>query len=91
MATELTIKNRDCISSPEDYTIVITITSTVTELEQAVNITFNETVKYTLEDGLTPHLIRVEIVYIPSNTAIEEWDPVIMYIPSIPTTDPGNY
>ena len=84
--TELTIESRDCISRPEDYSIVVTINNTKTKV---VNISFNATVEYTLKDDQATSLIRVEIVHTPSNTTIDEWDPVIMYSPPTPGTDPG--
>ena len=85
----LAVESRDCIARSEYYSIVITITNTYTGLNQTVNIPFNTTVQYPLVDDLTPLLIRVNIVYTPSNTIIDEWDPEIMYTPPTPGTDPG--
>ena len=85
----LAVESRDCIARSELYSIVIIITNMDTGLNQTVNIPFNTTVQYPLVDDLTPLLIRVNIVYTPSNTIIDEWDPEIMYTPPTPGTDPG--
>ena len=68
---------------------MVTITNTETRLNQSENISFDTTVEYTLKDEQITSLIRVKIVHTPSNTTIDEWDPVIMYMPPAPGTDSG--
>ena len=87
----LIIESRDCITSPENYSIVVTITNIDTELEQTVNISFNTKVYYDLEDELTPHLIRVSVVHSASSIVVDEWNPVIMHTPPTQHTESGFY
>ena len=84
----LIIESRDCIASPENYSIVVTINDTDTKL---VNVTFNSNIQYDVGDQLMPniqYIIRTVIIERNSSTVIDENITVITYSTS---TDPTGY
>ena len=87
--TSLIIESRDCIASPENYTLVVTFTNTHTELRQSVNISFKSTVEHDVGDMLmadTVYLIIVVLVETTSDTVIDEMNTTIRTPP-----EPGYY
>ena len=87
--TSLIIESRDCIASPEDYTLVVSFNNTDTDLQQSVNISFNSTVVHDVGDMLmedTVYLIIVVLVETTSNTVIDEMNTTIRTPPQ-----PGCY
>jgi hypothetical protein len=91
--TSLIIESRDCIASPENYTLVVSFTNTDTDLQQSVNISFNSTVVHDVGDMLmadTVYLIIVVLVETTSDTVIDEMNTTIR-TPSQPDIDvPGS-
>ena len=84
----LIIESRDCIASPENYSIVVTINVTDTKL---LNVTFNSNIQYDVGDQLMPnihYIIRTVIIEMTSSTVIDENITIIMYSTS---TDPTGY
>ena len=84
----LIIESRDCIASPENYSIVVTINDTDTKL---LNVTFNSNIQYDVGDQLMPniqYIIRTVIIEMTSSTVIDENITIIMYSTS---TDPTGY
>ena len=87
-STVLSIESRDCITSPENYSIVVTINDTDTKL---LNVTFNSNIQYDVGDQLMPniqYIIRTVIIEMTSSTVIDENITIIMYSTS---TDPTGY
>ena len=87
--TSLIIESRDCIASPENYTLVVSFTNTDTDLQQSVNISFNSTVVHDVGDMLMPdteYLIIVVLVETTSDTVIDEMNTTIRTPPQ-----PGYY
>ena len=81
----LIIESRDCIASPENYSIVVTINDTDTKL---LNVTFNSNIQYDVGDQLMPnihYIIRTVIIERTSSTVIDENITIIMY------SDPTGY
>ena len=84
----LIIESRDCIVSPENYSIVVTINDTDTKL---LNVTFNSNIQYDVGDQLMPniqYIIRTVIIEMTSSTVIDENITIIMYSTS---TDQTGY
>ena len=84
----LIIESRDCIASPENYSIVVIINDTDTKL---LNVTFNSNIQYDVGDQLMPniqYIIRTVIIEMTSSTVIDENITIIMYSTS---TDPTGY
>ena len=84
----LIIESRDCIASPENYSIVVTINDTDTK---QLNVTFNSNIQYDVGDQLMPniqYIIRTVIIERTSSTVIDENITIIMYSTS---TDPTGY
>ena len=84
----LIIESRDCIASPENYSIVVTINDTDTKL---LNVTFNSNIQYDVGDQLMPniqYIIRTVIIEMTSSTVIDENITIIVYSTS---TDPTGY
>ena len=84
----LIIESRDCIASPENYSIVVTINDTDTKL---LNVTFNSNIQYDVGDQLMPniqYIIRTVIIEMTSSTVIDENITIIMFSTS---TDPTGY
>ena len=83
--TTLVIVSRDCISSPEDYTLVVTFINTLNQLEQVpyvISLNFSSTVTVVLdmEEELTPdtlYNVSVEIVETTSGIVIDEMNTTI--------------
>ena len=83
--TTLVIVSRDCIPSPEDYTLVVTFINTLNQLEQApqvISLNFSSTVTVVLdmEEELTPdtlYNVSVEIVETTSGIVIDEMNTTI--------------
>jgi hypothetical protein len=93
--TSLIIESRDCIASPENYTLVVSFTNTDTDLQQSVNISFNSTVVHDVGDMLmadTVYLIIVVLVETTSDTVIDEMNTTIRTPPQpdIDVPRPGN-
>ena len=72
----LIIQNRDCIASPEDYSVVVHYINTQNEVEQtSLNVSFNTTVVVDLGDELisnTLYNFSVGIVESRSGVVIDE-------------------
>ena len=84
----LIIESRDCIASPENYSIVVIINDTDTKL---LNVTFNSNIQYDVGDQLMPniqYIIRTVIIERTSSTVIDENISIIMYSTY---TDPPGY
>ena len=86
----LVIESRDCISSPQNYRIIITTPPTTT------NVSFNETVEYDLEDVSPGTTVTVQLVETTSNTIIDERNYTIPYptptrTPTVTPTEPGGF
>ena len=83
--TTLVIVSRDCIPSPEDYTLVVTFISTLNQLEQvphviSLNFSSTLTVVLDMEEELTPdtlYNVSVEIVETTSGIVIDEMNTAI--------------
>ena len=83
--TTLVIVSRDCIPSPEDYTLVVTFINTLNLLEQVphvISLNFSSTVTVVLdmEEELTPdtlYNVSVEIVETTSGIVIDEMNTTI--------------
>ena len=76
----LIIESRDCIASPENYTLVVSFTNTDTGRQQSVNIPFNSTVVHDVGDMLmadTVYLMIVVLVETTSDTVIDEMNTTI--------------
>ena len=69
----LVIESRDCIASPENYTLIIMATPT-----SPVNVSFNTTVEYKLEDVVNLSTIGVKLVEKESGATIDEKNYTIM-------------
>ena len=88
----LVIESRDCISSPQNYRIIITTPPTTT------NVSFNETVEYDLEDVRPGTTVTVQLVETTStsSTIIDERNYTIPYptptrTPTVTPTEPGEF
>ena len=72
----LIIQSRDCIASPEDYSVVVHYINTQNEVEQAaLNVSFNTTVVIDLRDELVPNTLynfTARIVESKSGVVIDE-------------------
>ena len=72
----LIIQSRDCIASPEDYSVVVHYINTQNEVEQtSLNVTFNTTVVIDLGDELVPNTLynfSIRIVESKSGVVIDE-------------------
>ena len=72
----LIIQSRDCIASPEDYSVVVHYINTQNEVEQtALNVSFNTTVVIGLGDELVPNTLynfTARIVESKSGVVIDE-------------------
>jgi hypothetical protein len=85
----LVIESRDCIASPENYTIFIATPTT------RVNVSFNTTVEYDDVGEVSPaDVITVQLVETTSNTIIDERNYTITYptsteTPMLMPTEPG--
>ena len=78
----LVILSRDCIFSPEDYTLVVTFINTLDKLEQVPHVISSSTVTVVLdmEEELTPdtlYNVSVEIVETTSGIVIDEMNTTI--------------
>ena len=70
----LVIESRDCIASPENYSIIVTSMTDMT-LTQLVNVTFNQTIEHDVGGLVEPgsqYIIRVELVETTSGVVIDE-------------------
>ena len=87
----LVIESRYCISSPQNYRILVS--STDTPSTPLVNVSFNPSIEYDVEDILRPntqYTIRVQLVEASSNTIIDEKTTHVMYTaPSVTVSTPG--
>ena len=72
----LIIQSRDCIASPEDYSVVVHYINTQNEVEQtALNVSFNMTVVIGLGDELMPDTLynfSARIVESKSGVVVDE-------------------
>ena len=88
--TSLIIESRDCIASPENYTLVVSFTNTDTDLQQPVNISFNSTVVHDVGGIMlmadNVYLIIVVLVETTSDIVIDEMNTTIRTPPQ-----PGYY
>ena len=83
--TTLVIVSRDCIPSPEDYTLVVTFINTLNQLDQVphvISLNFSSTVTVVLdmEEELTPdtlYNVSVEIVETTSGIVIDKMNTTI--------------
>ena len=89
----LIIQSRDCIASPEDYSVVVHYINTQNEVEQtSLNVSFNTTVVIGLGDELVPNTLynfSVRIVERKSSVVIDEMS-ITVKTPQYPD-GPGNY
>ena len=86
----LVIESRDCISSPQNYRIIIATPPTTT------NVSFNTTVEHYLEDVNPGTIVTVQLVETTSNTIIDERSYTIPYptptrTPTVTPTEPGEF
>ena len=89
----LIIQSRDCIASPEDYSVVVHYINTQNEVEQtSLNVSFNTTVVIGLGDELVPNTLynfTARIVERTSGVVIDEMN--ITVKTSQDSDGPGNY
>ena len=88
----LVIESRDCISSPQNYRIIITTPPTM------MNVSFNTTVEYDLEDVSPGTTVTVQLVETTStsSTIIDERNYTIPYPTptrtlTVTPTEPGGF
>ena len=85
--TTLIVQSRDCIDSPENYTLVVTFTNNLTE---SLNISFNAFIVCDVGDVIklmadTVYIISVVLVETTSDTVIDEMNMTIKTLP-----EPGS-
>ena len=89
----LIIQSRDCIASPEDYSVVVHYINTQNEVEQTShNVSFNTTVVIGLGDELVPNTLysfSARIVESKSSVVVDELS-ITVKTPQYPD-EPGNY
>ena len=86
----LIIQSRDCIASPEDYSVVVHYINTQNEVGQtSLNVSFNTTVVIGLEDELMPNTLYNFKVESKSGVVVDELN-IIVRTPQDPV-EPGNY
>ena len=88
----LIIQSRDCIASPEDYSVIVHYINTQNGVEQtSLNVSFNTTVVIGLGDELisnTLYNFTARIVERKSGVVIDEMS--IIEKPPLDTDGPGN-
>ena len=85
--TTLIVQSRDCIDSPENYTLVVTFTNNLTE---SLNVSFNAFIVCDVGDVIklmadTVYIISVVLVETTSDTVIDEMNMTIKTLP-----EPGS-